>query len=644
MTFPTKRVFAAVTLSIENGNRIGIVGRNGDGKSSLLRLLAGDLAPDAGEVTKKSNVTIDMLRQKDLLDPSASALSAATGNTQTHEWAAERKTREIVETLLAGIRHDALVKELSGGERRRVDLARVLIQDTDILLLDEPTNHLDMQTIYWLAEHLKQRWTEGSGALLVVTHDRWFIDEVCTSMWEVHDGRVSGFEGGYSAYILQRVERDRLLQLAEDKRQNLLRKELAWLARGARARATKPKFHVKIAHELIANEPPPRNTLELKRAAVARLGKQVIEFKNVSEVLGTKTIIKELDFLIGPGDRLAIMGANGTGKTTLLRLITGELSPTSGTVKIGKTVQLAYLSQQLEELEGLMQQRVLEVLKRNKSGYVIDGKHVSSTELLKRLGFEQAYFMARVQDLSGGQRRRLQLLLTLLKEPNVMILDEPGNDFDTDMLTVLEDLLDTWPGTLILVSHDRYLIERVTDMQYALIDGKLRHFPGGVDEYLVQVGRGSVEQRDGVGVVQRDGVGVVQRDGVGVVQRDGVGVPLFVPKSGTPTPSLCTTPTPSLCTTLERPGAPRQKQIAEVAECVTAPCTNPYETRKQLASTERKMRTVEKQIEEQAQALQATDPTDYLALGEAQDKLQELKEKLLELEADWLDLSEKLET
>ena len=578
LAFPTKRVFAAVTLSIDNGNRIGIVGKNGDGKTSLLKLLAEELAPDSGEVTRKSSATIGVLHQRDALSPDATALKAATGSAQTHEWAAERKTREIIETLLAGINHEALIKELSGGERRRVDLARVLIQSTDILMLDEPTNHLDMQTISWLAAHLRQRWPEGSGALLVVTHDRWFIDEVCTGMWEVHDGQVSAFEGGYSAYILERVERDRLLQLAEDKRQTLLRKELAWLSRGARARATKPKFHVRVARELIANEPPPRNTLELKRASVARLGKQVIEFKNVSETLGNKMLLKELDFIIGPGDRLAIMGANGVGKTTLLRLMTGELAPTCGSIKIGKTVKPAYLSQQLEELEDLREQRVIEVLERNKRGYTIDGKHVSSTELLKRLGFEQTYFMARVQDLSGGQKRRLQLLLTLLEEPNVMILDEPGNDFDTDMLTVLEDLLDTWPGTLILVSHDRYLIERVTDMQYALINGKLRHFPGGVDEY--------------------------------VAQRDGVCVPVW-PKgqTGTQTPSL------SL-----------------------------YEARKQLASTERKMRTLEKQIEDQTETLNTTDPTDYLALGQAQNELQDLKAKLRELEAAWLDLSEQLES
>jgi len=606
LTFPSKQVFDAVTLSIGNGDRIGIVGRNGDGKTSLLRLLSGDVLPDDGEVTKRSNVTIGILYQNDTLNQESTALMAATGNTQTHEWAAERKSREIIETLLAGINHNALVGELSGGERRRIDLARVLIQSSDILMLDEPTNHLDIQTIFWLAEHLKQRWVEGAGSLLVVTHDRWFIDEVCTSMWEVHGGQVSSFEGGYSAYVLQRVERDRLRQRAEDKRQNLMRKELAWLSRGARARATKPKFHVRTALELIANEPPPRNTLELKRAAMTRLGKQVIEFIDVSELLGKKMLLRKVDFLIGPGDRLAIMGANGVGKTTLLRLITGELAPTSGSIRIGKTVKMAYLSQQLQELEDLMEQRVFEVLENNKRGSVVDGKYVSSTELLKRLGFGHTYFMARVQDLSGGQKRRLQLLLTLLEEPNVMILDEPGNDFDTDMLTVLEDLLDTWPGTLILVSHDRYLVERVTDMQYALIDGQLRHLPGGVDEYLelMTKGAGSGTGRDGATVL--------------------------LETSETVAPSL---------------PVPEPEHVSAAPRCSTRELSanEAYEARKQLASTERKMRTLEKQIDVQTNTLHSTDPTDYLALGQAQDKLQEFKAKLEVLEAVWLELSEKLE-
>jgi len=605
LTFPTKRVFDAVTLSVDNGDRVGIVGKNGDGKTSLLRALSGDLTVDAGEVTKRSDVTIGTLYQDDSLDPEAMAIEAATGGVPIHEWASERWSREIIEVLCADIEHHALVGELSGGQRRRVDLARLLIGSWDILMLDEPTNHLDIETITWLTEHLKSRWTEGNGALLVITHDRWFLDEVCTSMWEVHDQRVSPFEGGYSAYVLQRVERDRLTQLAEDKRQNLMRKELAWLSRGARARATKPKFHLKIAYELIADEPPPRNALELKRTAMTRLGKQVIEFIDVTEILGGKTILKKSDFLIGPGERLAILGANGVGKTTLLRMMIGELSPTSGQVRIGKTVQMAYLSQQLEELEDVMEWRVLEVLERYKKGYSIDGKYVSSTELLRRLGFEREYFMARVKDLSGGQKRRLQLLLTLLQEPNVMILDEPGNDFDTDMLTVLEDLLDTWPGTLVLVSHDRYLVERVTDMQYALSDGEIRHLPGGVDEYLERAkattGGSVTEGRNVTGGRYVSSTHTLRDENV---------------------PSLDNTPAPS----------PPSLNASEARDA-----------RKQLASTERKMNTLEKKIESQKDALHTVDPTDYIALGEIQSDLQTLQARLQELEATWLDLSEKLE-
>ncbi len=628
LSFPTKRIFDAVTLSVTNGDRIGIVGRNGDGKTSLLRLLTGDLKPDAGEIAKRSDVTVGILHQKDSLDPETTALQAATGNALVHEWAAERKSREIIETLLAGIDHDMLVKNLSGGQRRRVDLSRVLIQSWDILMLDEPTNHLDMQTISWLIEHLKQRWPEGSGALLVVTHDRWFIDEVCTFMWEVHDGRVSGFEGGYSAYVLQRVERDRLLKLAEDKRQNLMRKELAWLSRGARARATKPKFHVKIAHELIADEPPPRNSLELKRAAMARLGKQVIEFIQVTEVLGNKTILESADFLIGPGDRLAILGSNGVGKTTLLRLMIGEVLPTLGEIKIGKSVRIAYLSQQLEELEEVMEWRVLEVLAKRKQGYSLDGKYVSSTELLKRLGFEQAYFMAQVKDLSGGQKRRLQLLLSLLEEPNVMILDEPGNDFDTDMLATLEDLLDTWPGTLVLVSHDRYLVERVTDMQYALGEGKLRHLPGGVDEYLKRVQQEQREQASSSKAAHETGK---------------PGPSKAAHESGKPGPSKAAHETRTLGSSL-RGKAETILTCSGDSSPNTALCASEaYEVRKHLASTERKMNTLQNQIMKQAAILHTIDPTDYLALGEEQAKLDELKSKLLELETIWLELGEKLE-
>jgi ATPase subunit of ABC transporter with duplicated ATPase domains len=588
LSFPTKPIFGSVSLSVDAGDRIGIVGRNGDGKTSLLKLLSGSLAPDAGELVKRSDVTIGILGQSDSLDPDMTVLQAATGGAATYSWASERGSREAMQRLMADIGLDALVGELSGGQRRRVDMARLLISSWDVLMLDEPTNHLDIQTITWLARHLRQRWTPGSGALLVVTHDRWFIDEVCTSMWEVHDRQVRPFEGGYSAYVLERVRRDQAIRAAEEKRQNLMRKELAWLSRGAQARATKPKFHVRSATALIADEPPPRDKLELRRAAVTRLGKQVIEFSKVDAVLGGKPILQACDFLIGPGDRLAILGGNGVGKTTLLRLMVGDLSPTSGLVKVGRSVRMAYLSQQLEELDAHADRRVMEVLDGYKRGYSIDGRVVSSTEMLRRLGFEGAYLLARVNELSGGQKRRLQLLLSLLEEPNVLILDEPGNDFDTDMLVVLEDLLDAWPGTLVLVSHDRYLVERVTDMQYTLSHGQLRHLPGGVDEYLTDA-----EQELGL-------------------ERP---LDICAPRGSGP---------------IDSPG-----DAIGSAEA--------YELRKQLASLERRIGTMQAKAKGQAASLFDIDPTDYIALGEAQAKLQGYQDELLGLEAEWLELSELLE-
>lgn len=414
------------------------------------------------------------------------------------------RVREILSGLIPDVPWEGAVGTLSGGQRRRVDLARLLIGTYDVLMLDEPTNHLDMRTINWLAHHLKTRWQTGAGALLMVTHDRWFLDEVCTSMWEVHDGSVDPFEGGYSAYILQRVERDRRAQVEEERRRNMARKELAWLSRGAQARSTKPKFRVEAARELIADVPPLRNELELKRLAVARLGRQVIDVLDVTagypdplkERNGSahrqeapneradKPVLENVTWLIGAGDRFGLLGENGAGKSTLIDIIQGKLKPLSGRVKIGQTVRFGVLSQQLDELQPLLNDTIREVLSRYKRSYIIDGKETSPEKLLERLGFTQEQLWSRIGDLSGGQRRRLQLMLTLLKEPNVLILDEPGNDLDTDMLAIVEDLLDGWPGTLILVTHDRYLMERVTDQQFALIDGHLRHVPGGVDEYL----------------------------------------------------------------------------------------------------------------------------------------------------------------
>ncbi|HWV27401.1 MAG TPA: ABC-F family ATP-binding cassette domain-containing protein, partial [Aeromicrobium sp.] len=363
-------------------------------------------------------------------------------------------------------------------------LAALLVQDHDVLFLDEPTNHLDLEGVTWLAAHLKQRWPRQAGGLVVVTHDRWFLDEACTRTWEVHDGTVEPFEGGYAAYVLQRVERDRIAAATEAKRQNLMRKELAWLRRGAPARTSKPKFRIEAAQQLIEDEPPPRDTVELKQMATARLGKDVVDLLDVGVSFDGHAVLSGVEWRIGPGERTGILGRNGAGKSTLLNVITGELAPTSGRVKRGKTVQVARLSQDLHELDAVADERVSDVIGRKRTSYVSGGQELTPGQLLERLGFTSAQLSTPIRDLSGGQRRRLQLMLILLDEPNVLILDEPTNDLDTDMLAAMEDLLDSWPGTLLVVSHDRYLLERVTDQQYAVIGGRLGHLPGGVDEYL----------------------------------------------------------------------------------------------------------------------------------------------------------------
>jgi ATPase subunit of ABC transporter with duplicated ATPase domains len=401
-----------------------------------------------------------------------------------HEWAGDPRIRDVVSGLVGDLPWDKLVADLSGGQRRRVALAALLAGDDDVLMLDEPTNHLDVEAVTWLARHLKRRWSANAGGLLVVTHDRWFLDEVCTATWEVHDGIVEPFEGGYAAYVLQRVERDRMAAASEAKRQNLMRKELAWLRRGAPARTSKPKFRIEAANQLIEDEPPIRNAVELSRMATARLGKDVVDIEDVSVSYGDHEVLTHVTWLIAPGERTGVLGVNGAGKSTLLGLVTRDVKPTTGRVKHGKTVKVATLTQELAELRDIADDRVNEVVARYRTSYVAGGKEMTPGQLLERLGFTNAQLQTPVKDLSGGQRRRLQLLLILLDEPNVLVLDEPSNDLDTDMLAAMEDLLDTWPGTLLVVSHDRYLLERVTDQQYAVLDGRFRHVPGGVDEYL----------------------------------------------------------------------------------------------------------------------------------------------------------------
>ena len=489
LEYPTQVVFDSVTVGVNEGARIGIVGRNGDGKSSLLGMLTGRIAPDSGRVTRRGGLRVAAMDQSDTLDAAATVGAAIVGDMADHEWAGDPRARDVVAGLVADLPWRAEIGTLSGGQRRRVQLAALLVGDWDVIGLDEPTNHLDVEGITWLAGHLRQRWARNTGGLLVVTHDRWFLDEVVTTTWEVHDGIVEPFDGGYAAYVLQRVERDRQTAAAEAKRQNLMRKELAWLRRGAPARTAKPKFRIDAANQLIEDVPPLRNPVELAKLATARLGKDVIDLLDVSVSFDGRPVLRDVEWLIAPGERTGIVGANGAGKSTLLGLIAGTVTPDSGRVKRGKTVRLATLDQQSEDLDEIADERVREVIGRLQTTYQVDGRDLTPAQLLERLGFGTEHLSARVGELSGGQRRRLQLMLTLLAEPNVLVLDEPTNDVDIDMLSATEDLLDSWPGTLIVVSHDRYLLERVTDDQYAIIDGHLRHLPGGIDEYLRIVAR-----------------------------------------------------------------------------------------------------------------------------------------------------------
>jgi len=488
LEFPTKVVFDRVSLGIDEGDRIGVVGRNGDGKSSLLAMLAGRLEPDAGRVTVRGGVRVGVLDQADTLDDSLTVAQAVVGDRPEHEWAGDPRTRDVIAGLLGGIDWEGPLTGLSGGQRRRVALAALLSGDHDVIFLDEPTNHLDVEAISWLADHIKRRWPANQGGLLVVTHDRWFLDEVCTATWEVHDRIVEPFEGGYAAYILQRVERDRQAAAIEARRQNLARKELAWLRRGAPARTSKPKFRIDAANALISDVPEIRDKTELQSLAVSRLGKDVVDLLDASVSYDGREVLHPVEWRIAPGERTGILGVNGAGKSTLLGLVSGDVQPTAGRVKRGKTVKVATLSQRLDELEDHLDDPVRIVIAGLRTTYTFGAgskaQELTPGQLLERMGFQSAQLSTPVKDLSGGQKRRLQLLLILLEQPNVLILDEPTNDLDTDMLAAIEDLLDSWPGTLLVVSHDRYFIERVTDQQYAILGGHLRHLPGGVDEYL----------------------------------------------------------------------------------------------------------------------------------------------------------------
>jgi ATPase subunit of ABC transporter with duplicated ATPase domains len=624
--WPGRTVLTDATIAINEGERIGVVGRNGDGKSTLLSLVAARITPDDGSIIRRNNITVGLLAQHDDLSDTESVEHAVVGETPSYVWAADPRVRAITEALLADVDWAAPVGSLSGGQRRRVDLARVLVSDWDVLLLDEPTNHLDMRAIRWLAAHLRRRWPEGEGALLVVTHDRWFLDEVCEQMWEVHDGLIEPFEGGYSAYIQQRVERARQAQASELRRQNVLRKELNWLAHGAKARTSKPKFRIEAARALLAEDPPVRDTLELRRLAVARLGKQVIELKRVSlrypaaptgETTADPTgeaafaaepttpaapVLDDISWIVGPGERIGILGENGAGKTSLLRVMCGQLRPSAGFVKIGKTVRLAVMSQRLEELATHDGERMEELLASFKQYLVVDGKPQTPLQLAERLGFSRRDLPTYLEDLSGGQRRRLALLQVLLEQPNVLVLDEPGNDLDTDMLAVVEDLLDEWPGTLLLVTHDRYLMERVTDDQYALIDGKLRHCPGGVDEYLRLL-----DERDATRSARRE-----------ASPAEGQSAPAR-PDATSQSPAESTAPAPSTLSNRERRDAKRR-----------------------FDAIERRLAKLQDELAEQEAALAAHDPTDFEGLLALQAQIDALHTDADTLETEWLTLSDLL--
>lgn len=587
--YPDKLLLDDVTVGVSAGDRIGIVGRNGDGKSTLMRVLFGTQQPHSGFVTRRNGLRVALLGQEDALSGSDTVETVLLAGSEHHEVLSDPRIREVLDGLLPTIAWESPVEALSGGQRRRLALAKFLIGDWDVVGLDEPTNHLDMEGVAWLARHLNRRWSAREGALLLVTHDRWFLDAVSRDTWEVHDGMVEPFEGGYAAYILARVERDRQAALAAEKRQNLLRKELAWLRRGAPARTSKPKFRIDAANALIEDVPPVRDTVQLVKLATGRLGKIVVDLVDVDFSYDgpddSHPVLRDVTWRVAPGERAGILGANGAGKSTLLGLLAGDLTPTRGRRREGKTVQIGILDQEFRALREIADYRVYQVLGKLKGSFEVEGKELSPAQMLERLGFNSSQLQAKVGALSGGQKRRLQILLLLLEEPNVMILDEPTNDIDTDTLTALEDVLDAWPGTLLVVSHDRYLIERITDNQYAVIDHGLRHLPGGVDEYLELAEHARPASR---------------------------------PKSDEPSTS--------------------QKPLVNGKTGSKAD----YETQKRLQSLERKIAKATAQVAQIESQLADTDPADYEQLADLAKELQTARRQVEQLEEQWLDAAEEL--
>ena len=605
-----RRLLSGITVSLSPCDRIGILGPNGAGKSTLLRLLSGTQEPDSGSVTQAPGVSFACLSQQQTLDPSLTVKEEVHGKIPDYQWASQPHLREIDKGLLPDIDLSTKCAELSGGQARRVALARTLGKDAPILALDEPTNHLDVEGVAWLARYLNNRFSSGNGALVVITHDRWFLDAVCNRIWEVVPGvdpgygreqipgHVEEYEGSYAAYILARMERARQAQVAEEKRQNQLRKELAWLRRGAPARTSKPKFRIEVAEALISDVPPLRDSVELVRLASARLGKRVIELEDVSfSYPGSKRkILNQVTWRLNPGQRVGIIGVNGAGKSTLLGIMSGKLTPTAGKVKRGKTVQLATL-EQTPQIRGMNPDlRVVEAISQIKERIQWGEQEITAAKLVEKLGFSKERAWTRVSDLSGGEMRRLQIASQLLAEPNVLILDEPTNDLDTDTLAQLEDLLDSFPGTLVVVSHDRYLLQRVTDSQVALLaDGTLAALPGGVEQYLELRAAGEIV------------AGSDQESAAKTTAEDG-----------------------------GETGRQTQKSGAEI-----------YRARKLLSATEKKIDKLNQQLgqvdQELSEGAADTSPQGLEHLQKLNQRRAQLVSEEAELEENWLRLSETLE-
>jgi ABC transport system ATP-binding/permease protein len=591
--FGTRTLLDSVSLGVGRGERIGVVGRNGDGKSTLLQVLARREEPDSGRITHNRDLRLGYLGQSDDLDPDQTVLHAVLGDAETYTWASDPRARSVMEHLLGEVDHQALVGSLSGGERRRASLARLLLTEVDLLILDEPTNHLDIEAVSWLAEHVVDR----ASALIVVTHDRWFLDAVCTNTWEVQGGRVTSYDGGYAAYILAKAERARSAQVTEAKRQNLLQKELAWLRRGAPARTSKPKFRIDAANALIEDVPPPRDKLALSQLATARLGKDVFDVEDVSLSFGDRKMLDHVTFRLGPADRIGLLGPNGAGKTTFLRVLTGQLAPDRGLVKQGKTVRIANLSQTLEEIDGAV--TVLDHITaiRRTAALAGRGGELTSSQLLERFGFTGDKLTTRISDLSGGERRRLQLLRILLDEPNVLILDEPTNDLDVETLTVLEDFLDSWPGVVVTVTHDRYFLERVSDMVYAIMgDARVRHLPRGVEQYLDELAAG-------------------------------------IPRRA---PSNVLTPATEVSTDLSTAGN------GQVVERPTADAAAVRAAKKELNRIERQLAKIT-EAETKLHDQLAASASDYERLSELDAELRKLADERGELEMAWFEAAERAE-